>query len=46
MADEEAMARGAAMIETVYGFKPAWERTPLSERTVGELFGGVWTERT
>ncbi len=43
MADEEAMARGAAMIETVYGFKPEWDRTPLSERTVGELFGGVWT---
>ena len=44
MADEEALARGADMMQQVYGFRPdGWERTPLSEHTVGELFGGVWS---
>jgi alkylhydroperoxidase/carboxymuconolactone decarboxylase family protein YurZ len=44
MADEEALARGADMMQQVYGFRPdGWERTPLSEHTIGELFGGVWS---
>jgi 4-carboxymuconolactone decarboxylase len=34
--------RGREMVEHVYGFRPEWELTPLSERTLGDLFGGVW----
>lgn len=44
MADEEALERGADMMQQVYGFRPdGWERTPLSEHTIGVLFGGVWS---
>jgi alkylhydroperoxidase/carboxymuconolactone decarboxylase family protein YurZ len=44
MVDEEDLARGADMMQQVYGFRPdGWERTPLSVHTIGELFGGVWS---
>jgi alkylhydroperoxidase/carboxymuconolactone decarboxylase family protein YurZ len=44
MVDDEALARGADMMQQVEGFRPdGWERTPLSDHTIGELFGGVWS---
>jgi alkylhydroperoxidase/carboxymuconolactone decarboxylase family protein YurZ len=44
MVDDEDLARGADMMQQVYGFRPdGWERTPLSDHTIGELFGGVWS---
>jgi alkylhydroperoxidase/carboxymuconolactone decarboxylase family protein YurZ len=44
MIDDEDLARGADMMQQVYGFRPdGWERTPLSDHTIGELFGGVWS---
>jgi 4-carboxymuconolactone decarboxylase len=44
MIDQEDLDRGADMMGQVYGFRPdGWEHTPLSEHTVGVLFGGVWS---